>query len=726
MASQASNQQDQPDSFGDFSDMPTDFFNTANFGTVAIPPLGTGNTNTNGDMGTGNGPSNLTRSMVSDARFTVPGDDADMDRLGDLDLPPDFDDEVDIKDAPITQHHSEGNTDFTTQDAPRERAATQRPSHIKNAGSIVSNAAMQAAEEELRQLKMQLAERNEQIKAKEKELMMKTGENSILKENCEKFMKEVRTTAEQARQDKFHDAQERAKMKEEFDKELKNQSMAHQFDIFNMQKTKASVPVKLSETPKQSPTQQPIATPEFPSMFSTPNRGSRASSVKPSRAEERLSVSNFASTPKSPQKSRYSRLDAAALDRGSPTAPVPTVPSTLGSGARTPSVTQSVPLLVGPPQTRSIYSINTKVPKSTPEGRIRKRLLGGTQDSIGLRELMGQKGHESGYAPLPGTSQFKKDVQLEKLSQRCANMLTELTIDVNETTIKRALKATTMLLQQSIALRKPVHTRNAVNVLRKLCATYDYVAKEVSTGLVSFLDEVKEDPLESILPEGNLSGTPNPPTPLACIMYLLITRFAQCWPSAAVAISSSASRQSLGGSRVALVNVPPNSGLDYSWISLDAQSALPKEDYDLFEEDLFALVEGVVRDQLARHLSEKMIPLAHWRIFDNVLKLHRDNIRTLDRTLAVLDVISSDPKCCRFYCGWSHQRKIWTDTFTQIETLANLLVLSSPHDTELANGGIPRLKLKVLDIMDRAVRIDVEQARKIARDPGSSGASGAL
>lgn len=61
--------------------------------------------------------------------------------------------------------------------------------------------------------------------------MMKTGENSILKENCEKFMKEVRTTAEQARQDKFHDAQERAKMKEEFDKELKNQSMAHQFDV---------------------------------------------------------------------------------------------------------------------------------------------------------------------------------------------------------------------------------------------------------------------------------------------------------------------------------------------------------------------------------------------------------------------------------------------------------------------------------------------------------------
>lgn len=172
-----------------------------------------------------------------------------------------------------------------------------------------------------------------------------------------------------------------------------------------MQKTKASVPVKLSETPKQSPTQQPIATPEFPSMFSTPNRGSRASSVKPSRAgtktkvttemacqyfgdsywfefvtaifneiEERLSVSNFASTPKSPQKSRYSRLDAAALDRGSPTAPVPTVPSTLGSGARTPSVTQSVPLLVGPPQTRSIYSINTKVPKSTPEGRVRIRI----------------------------------------------------------------------------------------------------------------------------------------------------------------------------------------------------------------------------------------------------------------------------------------------------------------------------------------------------------------
>lgn len=330
---------------------------------------------------------------------------------------------------------------------------------------------------------------------------------------------------------------------------------------------------------------------------------------------------------------------------------------------------------------------------------------------------MGQKGHESGYAPLQGniyrkmgtklstiiltifsilvkllntigTTQFKKDSQLEKLSQRCANMLTELTIDVNETTIKRALKATAMLLQQSIALRKPMHTRNAVSVLRKLYATYDYVAKEVSTGRVSFLDDVKEDPLESILPEDNLSGTPSPPTPLTCIMYLLITRFAQCWPSTAAAISSSASRHSSGGSRIALVNVPPNSGLDNSWISLDAESALPKEDYDLFEEDIFALVEGVVRDQLARHLSEKMMPLAHWRIFDNVLKLHRDNIRTLDRTLTVLDVISRDPKCCRFYCGWSHQRKIWTDTFTQIETLANLLILSSPHDSELAVSGL--------------------------------------
>ncbi|KAF9301661.1 hypothetical protein BGZ74_006445 [Mortierella antarctica] len=717
LASQASNQQDQSDSFGDFTDMPTDFFNTANFGTVAIPPLGTGNTNTTGDMGTGTGPSNLTRSMVSDPRFTVPGDDADMDRLGDLDLPPDFDDDVDIKDAPITQHHPEGNMDFTTQDVPRERSSTQRPLHVKNSGPVVSNAAMQAAEEELRQLKMQLAERDELIKAKEKELMLKTGENSILKENCEKFMKDVRTTAEQARQDKFHDAQERAKMKEEFDKELKNQSMAHQFDIFNMQKTKASVPIKVSETPKQSPTQQPAAvTPEFPSMFSTPNRGSRASSVKPSRAEERLSVSNFARTPKSPQKSRSSRLDAAAFDRGSSTAPVPTIAYPLGSGARTPSVLQSAPLILVPPQTKNIYSINIKVPKSTPEGRIRKRLLGGTQDSIGLRELMGQKGHESGYAPLQGTTQFKKDSQLEKLSQRCANMLTELTIDVNETTIKRALKATTMLLQQSIALRKPMHTRNAVSILRKLYATYDYVAKEVSTGRVSFLDDVKEDPLESILPEGNLSGTPSPPTPLTCIMYLLITRFAQCWPSAAAVISSSASRHSSGGSRIALVNVPPNSGLDNSWISLDAESALPKEDYDLFEEDIFALVEGVVRDQLARHLSEKMMPLAHWRIFDNVLKLHRDNIRTLDRTLTVLDVISRDPKCCRFYCGWSHQRKIWTDTFTQIETLANLLILSSPHDSELANGGIPRLKLKVLDVMDRAVRIDVEQTRKIARE----------
>lgn len=61
--------------------------------------------------------------------------------------------------------------------------------------------------------------------------MMKTGENSILKENCERAVKEVRTTVEQARQDKMHDAQERAKMREEYEKEIKNQSMSHQFDV---------------------------------------------------------------------------------------------------------------------------------------------------------------------------------------------------------------------------------------------------------------------------------------------------------------------------------------------------------------------------------------------------------------------------------------------------------------------------------------------------------------
>ncbi|KAF8931682.1 hypothetical protein BGZ52_012020 [Haplosporangium bisporale] len=158
--SQASNQQDQPgsSSFSNFTDIPTEYFNTANFGTVAIPPPGTGNTNTTGDTGTGTGPSNLSRSMISDPRFTVPGDDADMDRLGDLDLPPDFDDDLDIKD----DSHSQGNMDFTTQDIPMERASTQQPSNIKS-GSSMSNAALQAYEEELRLLKQQLAEVNDLV-----------------------------------------------------------------------------------------------------------------------------------------------------------------------------------------------------------------------------------------------------------------------------------------------------------------------------------------------------------------------------------------------------------------------------------------------------------------------------------------------------------------------------------------------------------------------------------
>ncbi|KAG0349380.1 hypothetical protein BG004_007007 [Podila humilis] len=494
------------EAFDDGVNIPTEFFNTENFGTVAVPPLGaTGATG----AGTSTGPTNLTNSMAADAQFTISSDDDGFDDLGELDLPADFEDDIDMesKDLPMTQHISEGNIyGFMTQDQASQRASVHRNPPMDPTRSA-SSAALLAVEEENHRIKMQLEEMTKEIEVVRKEAQRKAGENSILKENGEKAARELRAANDKLRETEMTAAQEISKMRELHNKEMKNQQMAHQFD-------------------------------------------------------------------------------------------------------------------------------------------------------------------------------FEKNTKLEALSQRCVQVLTGLTLHVHEDAIVKSLAVTTSLLQRSIKLRKPLHTGNALRILRILYTQYSSVAKQVCKGSVPFLEMATEDPLEATLAWDKL------PSALACIYYLLITRFAQCWPSAAADLGVPDSQAQWGPTSpkclITFVKVPANARIRSSWISMDTQNPLNHKHFAAFDEDIFALVENIIRDQLRSGLSGKVVPLAHWRVFDNVLLLHRKNISTVCRTLSVLEIISQDPDSCHFYCGWSKRGLKWTNSFKQLETLAEIMNLSSQNDSELA------------------------------------------
>ncbi|KAF9170090.1 hypothetical protein BGX20_009448 [Mortierella sp. AD010] len=329
--------------------------------------------------------------------------------------------------------------------------------------------------------------------------------------------------------------------------------------------------------------------------------------------------------------------------------------------------------------TQSSVKIQPRDDFSVQNFAIRDKLLAGHEHSYGLRQLLTIEADEERISPLPGSQDFKKNLRLEQITEKCVTALSSLILGVNIHSKLDALKATTALLQASLIMRKPFHTVNSFQVLTTLCHTYEDIAKDVCRGAVPFLENEREDPLAVIPSEASLS------TALACIHYLFLTRLAIQLPTPA----------------------PP------AFPSMRREHNLPKDAEELLEANIFLLLNLVARQHLeAKTMNRTFVPLLRLRIYNKVLIEQRRH-ETLNRTLELLDLIIRDAECSRLLIGWSISKTTWTESFSHIDTFVDLIDIKTEKPLDMMNGLVPRLKIKVVEILDRITRINSEQTEKI-------------
>ncbi|KFH69793.1 hypothetical protein MVEG_04598 [Podila verticillata NRRL 6337] len=271
-------------------------------------------------------------------------------------------------------------------------------------------------------------------------------------------------------------------------------------------------------------------------------------------------------------------------------------------------------------------------------------------------------------APLPVCAQIEHDEELEKLYRECLDYVTSLTKPNVSTTIIQivanvATGTTTLFLQKSISGAKPGYTKAAVRILRQLYDNNEWAAKQLCSGMVPFLEiTVADHPLEMVLSQNLL------PSAMACIYYLLITRYAQCWPSP----EQHASEHTTSSPSSSIVMLKMAEGIGtMAWIS-QVEDPLTKEEAEEFESDVFTLTERTLEDQLKLGMTDKAEQLTYWKVIDNILKLHRSRSRTLGRALSVLEALVKISRCLEVMAGWSLLQNAWTKDFSRLEILAVL------------------------------------------------------
>ncbi|KAF9334077.1 hypothetical protein BG006_002741 [Podila minutissima] len=313
-------------------------------------------------------------------------------------------------------------------------------------------------------------------------------------------------------------------------------------------------------------------------------------------------------------------------------------------------------------------------------------------------------------AQLPGCAQTEQDEELEKLHGKCITYLKSLMTPNADAPIfavmaAAAQSAAASLLQKSISRARPGYTKAAVSILRQLYDWNESGAKELCSGQVPFLDiMVERSPLETVLSH-------DLPTAMACVYYLLITRYAQCWPSSHQYVSNQTS--SSISTNIIMVRVAE--GIGYrAWISSDEDSLSEKEAEEL-ESDLFTLVGETLEGQLKLRMSDKAEQLIYWRVIDNILKLHINRPKTVYRALSVLKVMVKVSRCLEIMAGWSLRGHTWSDDFSRLEILVRLGRISGND-----------IKNKALDILQKAVHLNKHQADRMVQNESLVQASGGL
>ncbi|KAG0255280.1 hypothetical protein BG011_005211 [Mortierella polycephala] len=510
-------------------------------------------------------------------------------------------------------------------------------------------------------LRLRLEELEAQLKQKEELLLIKSGEASMLRNKVEDLSSTNRTLDDRFRTTDRQHQDEKKALEEKYRKDLANITMNHQFEVqrFIADGPPGTRGPKLSElqAAKKAAPQPPP--PTFPKEFSA----FTMSQSTPQPKIEGFSVSDFVGPPRSPRKNWAVGMNNTQSEK-------PRVVSS--AGVIDPALT-----------TKPTFSLSSIIPMQTDEEVIRDKLLAGRDGSFGLNQLMFIKADEEGDVPLKGTEKYEQNATLEKTTKICVEALSDLMCGVDSETRSLALKATSDLLKISAIMCKPYHIMNALKVLRVLYSTYEDLARMVCQGPVAFLDN-RKDPVSVTPTETSLSST------LACIYYLLVARYAAPPPA------------------------PPGSGM------FKREHKLVKEAEEQLEADIFMLMDLVTRDLPESRLRDLNRPLIRYQAYDQMLRRQLENkeYRTLDRTLRILDILTTrDAECCKLMIGFSFSQQSWTNSLSQVETLVRLLDIQTEKLTDMANGVVPQLQIRVVEIFKRLVRVNYDQASKIARHP---------
>ncbi|KAF9556354.1 hypothetical protein EC968_008307 [Mortierella alpina] len=571
-----------------------------------------------------------------------------------LDIPIDFDDE-DFGDMGMTIDKD------TTGLIPEEVVQSQMPTQLSQSG--VERVLDSQAGDEATLLKQRLSEMERLLKEREDQLLIKTGEAAIVKTNLDVLTKEHNSLAERYKAADLQHQADKQSLEEKHRRELANTNMNHQFEV---QKFMLDGPSGAKHRKGPDLPRQPVSisqTASYPNDFSG---FSSQASIKVAPRNDGFSIHNFGVQSRSPRKTRSTGMSNASLEKPRPFA--------LANEQSKPA--------------RPVFGFSSNIPTQSAEEIIRDKLLAGQEDDFGLRQLRIIKVDEEGEHPLPplrGTTQHTQNCLVEEITRQCVGALIDLTCNVNSESKSLALRTTTTLLQSSLISKKPFHAMNALKVLRILYFTYEDIASEVSRGAVPFLENEHENPATLTPSETSL------PSALACIHCLFISR---------IALSS---------------QTPHEAGFTSSMTKL-IDKMTPEAERQL-ETDVLLLLDLVARDQSSEKRRLTNSKLIRSQIYDDGLRLHLEgkNYRTIDRMLGILDIVSRETECCRLLIGWSVTRNTWTESFKQVDTLIALLEVKADNDVDIANGLIPQLKMKVLDILGRLIAIEVEQTRKIIR-----------
>ncbi|KAF9362726.1 hypothetical protein BGX34_005615 [Mortierella sp. NVP85] len=624
--------------YGTDVSIPTSKFNTEAFGPLSVRFIPT-STPQSGMTG------------VQTATGAITDEIDEIDDFDDLELPGDFDDDFMLTE--VVGNKSSHGLEFGTT------MSQTGPSFGGNQPPPSQNGVQDINMEELVMLKHRLAEMENKLKSTQEELMIKSGQASVLKDRLE-----TESQAHSELKEKFRtaDAQHRSDLNDMMEKHrlaLENANIKHQFEV---QGFLASRPSNVA-TPSSTQLSRllpppPSPTPQFPK--SQTGFASIPSSVKVQpRSDDGFSIHNFAGTPRAPKKSR-SIGPSHAVEK-------PRSPQATGESSKT---------------SWELYTLSDDIPTYAAEDIIRDKLLAGHEHKYGLADLLVIEADAEQVSPLPGSQEYNSNVLLEQLTEACRIALCRLTLVVDESSRSEALKRTTDLLQASLIIGKPHHTVNTLQVLTTLYCTYEDLADVVCRGSVPFL-ESEEDAFNVVPSESSL------PSALACILHLFLTR----------------------------ITLPPQTSTDLAFPAMRKDCKLTKEAEDHLDATLFLFMKLIATHQLAsKTISRTFLPLIRKRVFNTMLELHleKKNYHTLNRILEIMSIVTCEAECSRLFIGWSiTEKKLIPSTFSRLGTIIDLIGIQTTDPLDMVNGVIPQIKIRTLEILNRFLRINAERTNVI-------------